>query len=169
MMLMTIAMSLPRVYTNQRCVRASRLVTLTSGVVSVAFGLFLVYQIGIVNGLFSARASLDPELSLSCMTGPPVDLSRDQKYSSVLDRFLDPALIFWGGRESNGRGKTRRRRWSQSRVEIGCFPRGDGSTIAHGWNNGNPRLFESPAGVTSSWERSHFKAILSLGSLRLLR
>jgi high-affinity nickel-transport protein len=55
MMFMTIAMSLPLVYTSNRYVRAGRFITMTSGVVSVAFGLFLVYQIGIVNGLFSAR------------------------------------------------------------------------------------------------------------------
>jgi high-affinity nickel-transport protein len=55
MMAMTIAMSLPLVYTSKRYVRTSRLITLTSGVVSVAFGLFLVYQIGIVNGLFSSQ------------------------------------------------------------------------------------------------------------------
>jgi nickel/cobalt exporter len=55
MMLMTIAMSLPLVYTSKRYARVGRFITLTSGVVSVAFGLFLVYQIGIVNGLFSAR------------------------------------------------------------------------------------------------------------------
>ena len=55
MMLMTIAMSLPLVYSSKRYARVGRFITLTSGVVSVAFGLFLVYQIGIVNGLFSAR------------------------------------------------------------------------------------------------------------------
>jgi high-affinity nickel-transport protein len=55
MMAMTIAMSLPLVYTSKRYVRTSRFITLTSGVVSLAFGLFLVYQIGIVNGLFSAQ------------------------------------------------------------------------------------------------------------------
>lgn len=55
MMLMTIAMSLPLVYTSKRYAGAGRFITVASGVVSVAFGLFLVYQIGIVNGLFSAR------------------------------------------------------------------------------------------------------------------
>ncbi len=54
MMLMTIAMSLPLVYTSKRHLRTSRFITATSGLVSVAFGLFLVYQIGIVDGLFSA-------------------------------------------------------------------------------------------------------------------
>ncbi len=54
MMLMTIAMSLPLVYTSKRHVRTSRFITATSGLVSVAFGLFLVYQIGIADGLFSA-------------------------------------------------------------------------------------------------------------------
>jgi high-affinity nickel-transport protein len=54
MMLMTIAMSLPLVYTSKRHARTSRFITATSGFVSVAFGLFLVYQIGITDGLFSA-------------------------------------------------------------------------------------------------------------------
>jgi high-affinity nickel-transport protein len=54
MMMMTVAMSLPLVYTSKRHVRTSRVISATSGVVSVAFGLFLVYQIGIVDGLFSA-------------------------------------------------------------------------------------------------------------------
>jgi high-affinity nickel-transport protein len=53
MMLMTIAMSLPLVYTSKRHARTSRFITATSGLVSVAFGLFLVYQIGVVDGLFS--------------------------------------------------------------------------------------------------------------------
>lgn len=55
MMVMTIAMSLPMVYAGKRYVNFSRFMSVTSGVVSIAFGLFLVYQIGIVNGLFSTQ------------------------------------------------------------------------------------------------------------------
>jgi nickel/cobalt transporter (NicO) family protein len=55
MMTMTIAMSLPLVFASKRYRRTGRWITATSGLVSVAFGLFLVYQIGIVNGLFSSK------------------------------------------------------------------------------------------------------------------
>ena len=55
MMMMTVAMSLPLIFTTKRYQRTGRWITATSGMVSVAFGLFLVYQIGIVNGLFSSR------------------------------------------------------------------------------------------------------------------
>ena len=51
-MTMTVAMSLPLVFTSKRYHRTGRWITATSGLVSVAFGLFLVYRIGIVNGLF---------------------------------------------------------------------------------------------------------------------
>lgn len=55
MMVMTTAMSLPLAYTSKRYASVGRLITVTSGVISIAFGLFLVYQIGIADGLFSAR------------------------------------------------------------------------------------------------------------------
>ena len=55
MMMMTVAMSLPLIFTTKRYHRTGRWLTATSGLVSVAFGLFLVYQVGIVNGLFSAK------------------------------------------------------------------------------------------------------------------
>ncbi len=55
MMMMTVAMSLPLIFTTKRFHRTGRWITATSGLVSVAFGLFLVYQIGIVNGLFSSK------------------------------------------------------------------------------------------------------------------
>jgi len=62
MMTMTVAMSLPLVFTSKRYHRTGRWITATSGLVSVASGLFLVYRIGIVNGLFSPEASLDSKL-----------------------------------------------------------------------------------------------------------
>jgi ABC-type nickel/cobalt efflux system permease component RcnA len=55
MMAMTVAMSLPLVVTSRRYRQTGPWITATSGLVSMAFGVFLVYQIGIVNGLFSAR------------------------------------------------------------------------------------------------------------------
>jgi high-affinity nickel-transport protein len=55
MMMMTVAMSLPLIFTTKRFHRTGRWITATSGLVSMAFGIFLVYQIGIVNGLFSSK------------------------------------------------------------------------------------------------------------------
>jgi ABC-type nickel/cobalt efflux system permease component RcnA len=55
MMVMTTAMSLPLAYTSKRYKAFSRFVTVTSGLISIAFGLFLVYRIGIADGLFSVR------------------------------------------------------------------------------------------------------------------
>jgi ABC-type nickel/cobalt efflux system permease component RcnA len=52
MMLMTTAIALPIAYTDRKFLGASRFMTTTSGVFSMAFGLFLVYQIGLVDGLF---------------------------------------------------------------------------------------------------------------------
>jgi nickel/cobalt exporter len=55
MMVMTTAMSLPLAYTSQRYAAVGRFITVASGVISITFGLFLVYQIGIADGLFSAQ------------------------------------------------------------------------------------------------------------------
>jgi high-affinity nickel-transport protein len=60
MMLMTSIISLPIVWTGNSFVRLNRLMCATSGIVSVAFGLFLVYQIGFVSGLFSAAPKWIP-------------------------------------------------------------------------------------------------------------
>jgi hypothetical protein len=60
MMGMTTAMSLPLVYTAKRYATVGRFITVTSGLISIAFGLFLVYQIGIADGLFSARPHWTP-------------------------------------------------------------------------------------------------------------
>ena len=54
MMLMTVGMSFPLVYTGKRYQRASSFLITASGVVSVGFGLLLVYRIGVVDGLFSS-------------------------------------------------------------------------------------------------------------------
>jgi hypothetical protein len=52
MMLITAAVALPFAYTAKRSVVFNRRLALTSCVLSVGFGLFLMYQIGIGQGLF---------------------------------------------------------------------------------------------------------------------
>jgi hypothetical protein len=61
MMLMTTAIAMPLAYTGNRFLGANRVMTLTSGVFSMAFGLFLVYQIGLVDGLFRAQPHWIPQ------------------------------------------------------------------------------------------------------------
>lgn len=61
MMIMTAAMSMPLVYAGNRFREVTRYLIATSGVVSTAFGLFLVYQIGIVDGLFRAQVHWTPQ------------------------------------------------------------------------------------------------------------
>jgi high-affinity nickel-transport protein len=53
MMLITAASALPFAYTTRRFSQVNRYLAMASGVVSVAFGLFLVYRIGFVAGLFT--------------------------------------------------------------------------------------------------------------------
>jgi len=60
MMLITTALAMPFAYTAHRFARANRYLGLTSGLLSVAFGLFLVYQIGFVDGLFTAHPRWTP-------------------------------------------------------------------------------------------------------------
>jgi len=61
MMLMTAVIAVPVVWTGKSFARLNRYMCATSGIVSVAFGLFLVYQIGFVSGLFSAAPKWIPE------------------------------------------------------------------------------------------------------------
>ena len=61
MMLMTAVIAMPVVWTGKSFARLNRYMCATSGIVSVAFGLFLVYQIGFVSGLFSAAPRWIPE------------------------------------------------------------------------------------------------------------
>jgi len=61
MMLMTAVIAMPVVWTGKSFARLNRYMCATSGIVSVAFGLFLVYQIGFVSGLFSAAPKWIPE------------------------------------------------------------------------------------------------------------
>jgi hypothetical protein len=53
MMLITAAIAFPFAYTMQRFVRLNRGLAMASGMLSVGFGLFLCYQIGFVDGLFT--------------------------------------------------------------------------------------------------------------------
>ncbi len=58
MMLMTTVMAIPVALTGRN---SSRYLTLASGVVSVCFGMFLVYHLGFVDGLFTSHAHWTPE------------------------------------------------------------------------------------------------------------
>jgi high-affinity nickel permease len=60
MMLITAIIALPFAYSLQNFVQLNRGLTMATGFVSVAFGLFLCYQIGFVDGLFSGHPSWIP-------------------------------------------------------------------------------------------------------------
>jgi nickel/cobalt exporter len=61
MMLMTSVMAIPVAYTGKHFEAAGRYLSPISGIVSTAFGLFLVYQIGFVDGLFRANVHWTPQ------------------------------------------------------------------------------------------------------------
>src|SRR5947207_3301539 len=61
MMLVTAAVALPFAYSTKRFVVVNRYLATASGILSLAFGLFLVYQIGFVDVLFSATPHWTPE------------------------------------------------------------------------------------------------------------
>jgi nickel/cobalt exporter len=61
MMLMTAAISIPLVYTKKRFFKIDRHLAAISGFASMAFGIFLVYHIGFVDGLFTAQAHWIPQ------------------------------------------------------------------------------------------------------------
>ena len=61
MMLITAAIAVPFIYSDQRFKRFNRGLGLVSGVVSLAFGLFIVYQMGFVNGLFTGNPNWTPK------------------------------------------------------------------------------------------------------------
>ena len=61
MMLITAAIGLPFVYTAGRSVKIHRYLGLASGLLSLAFGLFLVYQIGLGDGLFTSTPRWTPK------------------------------------------------------------------------------------------------------------
>jgi ABC-type nickel/cobalt efflux system permease component RcnA len=61
MMLMTAVIVLPFIRANRRSVALTSGLRIASGVISVTFGLFVAYRIGIVDGLFSAHAHWTPQ------------------------------------------------------------------------------------------------------------
>ncbi len=60
MMLITTAIAVPFTFSEGRFARLNRGLGLVSGLVSLAFGLFIVYQMGIVNGLFTHKPTWVP-------------------------------------------------------------------------------------------------------------
>jgi high-affinity nickel-transport protein len=61
MILITATTAAPFAYTAARLVEMNRWLVVGSGVLSVAFGLFLVYDLGIVKGLFGANPLWTPQ------------------------------------------------------------------------------------------------------------
>jgi nickel/cobalt exporter len=61
MMLMTAAISMPLVYSGKKFFKINEYLIAVSGLASMAFGLFLVYQIGFVDGLFTAHVHWIPQ------------------------------------------------------------------------------------------------------------
>ena len=61
MMLMTTAMSIPMIYAGRRFLGFNDWLVTLSGTASVAFGVFLVYQIGFVDGLFRSTMHWTPQ------------------------------------------------------------------------------------------------------------
>jgi len=55
MMLITVAMALPFSYTDTQSFGSERGLRIASGLISIGFGFFMVYEIGIVNGLFTGH------------------------------------------------------------------------------------------------------------------
>jgi len=61
MMLVTGASALPFAYTVSRFAAVNRHLVLASGVASIGFGLFLVYRIGVVDGLLASGPHWTPQ------------------------------------------------------------------------------------------------------------
>lgn len=61
MMCMTMVMALPMVLAGDRLPAISRYLGVASGLVSVCFGTFLVYQLGYVGGLFTSHPHWTPQ------------------------------------------------------------------------------------------------------------
>jgi high-affinity nickel-transport protein len=61
MMLITATLALPLAYTAGRHARVSQVMATAAGLASLAFGLFLAYQIGFVQGLFGGHPRWTPE------------------------------------------------------------------------------------------------------------
>ncbi len=61
MMLITATLALPVAYTARRFARVHRVLGVACGLLSLAFGLALAYQVGVVEGLFRASPRWTPE------------------------------------------------------------------------------------------------------------
>ena len=61
MMLITAAIALPFKYSQARFVRLNRGLAIASGLLSIAFGIFIVYKMGYVNGIFTTHPNWTPE------------------------------------------------------------------------------------------------------------
>ncbi|MFZ3216598.1 MAG: hypothetical protein WA192_11110 [Candidatus Acidiferrales bacterium] len=61
MMLITTAIALPFKYSQQRFARFNHALQIASALVSLAFGIFIVYKMGYVNGMFSGHPHWIPE------------------------------------------------------------------------------------------------------------
>ena len=61
MMLITAAIAVPFAVSQQRFHRLNRGLSVASGVISLIFGLFIVYQMGFANGLFGAHPNWKPQ------------------------------------------------------------------------------------------------------------
>jgi len=60
MMLITAAIAVPFAFSEGRFIRVNRALGLVSGLVSLAFGIFIVYQMGFANGLFTGNPIWHP-------------------------------------------------------------------------------------------------------------
>jgi high-affinity nickel-transport protein len=60
MMLITMMIGVPFAYTGRRFEKFNRGLGIASGLISVAFGLFVTFQIGFVDGLFTANPHWTP-------------------------------------------------------------------------------------------------------------
>jgi high-affinity nickel permease len=60
MMLITTAIAVPFRYSKKRFARLNRSLGVVSGIISVAFGIFIVYEMAFVNGLFTHRPNWVP-------------------------------------------------------------------------------------------------------------
>jgi high-affinity nickel-transport protein len=61
MMIITVAIAMPFAFSTKRFSSWSRGMAVASGLLSLGFGLFLSYQIGVVDGLFTSHPQWTPQ------------------------------------------------------------------------------------------------------------
>ena len=61
MMLITAAIAMPFKYSQQRFALLNHALAVGSGLLSVAFGIFIVYKMGYVSGIFTSHPKWTPE------------------------------------------------------------------------------------------------------------